>query len=640
MADDNFNYSNNGPNAFGASNQGPIDYTTYPQNGYAAYPNAYQQGYGTSGYYNAQGQNAGQQPYGYAQQYAGANPNAQQYGQPGYQSGGFTGQSYAGNFQGTNQQPPQQNYGQQIPYSNVNGGYGYNTQQGYAPYGNPAGAAYAGSGYAQGYNAYAAQSQYGGVYNASPYAGGMSQPYVNPYSAGAAPQDIKERMDQAAENLGFARKKPKEKKSEELKLDSFITPTFNFSISQRIATLYSDARLYPEKLHKQKKLIDRVSRDAKDGRLSPVDLEKVKYINFKYDKQKKKVFKIILICCIVGALCITGIGVGIGVTAASVKTAEMQREYNIAIKNGTPGLGYVQASTDANALYVSKGDAQPLSGEVIIPEIHAGKRVIGISSNGFTNCSWLKCIVIPSSVTFIGKNAFVGSKIYDAYADGEIVYAGMIPEDSVIRKNGNIDLVKENIWAVGVKNGTKTDANPLSGQLLLQSQTVGIADSAFANTGITYATLGGGIKYVNGAAFENTGITAVEVMNVDKGQPTVFGEYIFGRNVNSNNVKISVAEDMFTTYYAQRSIRSYLSPIIGKDKIYVLLVEDNESVLQFLVVDPGKTLYEAIGNYRPERENADFICWYKKGDANKTPIDTQKEIAAQSIILKAWFQEK
>ena len=68
----------------------------------------------------------------------------------------------------------------------------------------------------------------------------------------------------------------------------------------------------------------------------------------------------------------------------------------------TEGLKFEKAD---NAYIVSAGDA--LEEEVIqIPEFYLGKPVIAISTDGFKDCANLKEINIPSSIEYIGANAF------------------------------------------------------------------------------------------------------------------------------------------------------------------------------------------------------------------------------------------
>ena len=60
---------------------------------------------------------------------------------------------------------------------------------------------------------------------------------------------------------------------------------------------------------------------------------------------------------------------------------------------------------DDGTYIVSCGDAKYLS-NIVIPATYKGSAVVGIDNSAFSNCTNLKSIVIPDSVTSIGNEAF------------------------------------------------------------------------------------------------------------------------------------------------------------------------------------------------------------------------------------------
>ena len=134
---------------------------------------------------------------------------------------------------------------------------------------------------------------------------------------------------------------------------------------------------------------------------------------------------------------------------------------------------------------VSDGSAK-IDGVIELPSAYNGKPVIKIASNGFLNCSKLSGIIIPSSVTAIGKDAFKGTAIWDDSND--VVYADK--------------------WVVGYKLSI--------GDLVLKSDTIGISDYAFYGKGIVGINLPSSLKYIGANAFENCN-KLTEVIFADNG---------------------------------------------------------------------------------------------------------------------------
>lgn len=74
----------------------------------------------------------------------------------------------------------------------------------------------------------------------------------------------------------------------------------------------------------------------------------------------------------------------------------------------TKGLEYTLC--DNNSYYMVTGLGTCTDFEIFIPEYYNGIEVIGIGDFAFSDCTSLKIINIPESVTSIGKSAFSGCK--------------------------------------------------------------------------------------------------------------------------------------------------------------------------------------------------------------------------------------
>ena len=117
---------------------------------------------------------------------------------------------------------------------------------------------------------------------------------------------------------------------------------------------------------------------------------------------------------------------------------------------GTTGLKYTPINGETE-YSVSQGTSV-LSGVVVIPEFYNGKKVTQIDYRAFYGCTQLTEVVISTSITSIGNQAFWGTALISNAVD-EAVYVGN--------------------WAVGYKGDI--------GDLVLPDTTYGVADGAFAN---------------------------------------------------------------------------------------------------------------------------------------------------------------
>ena len=189
---------------------------------------------------------------------------------------------------------------------------------------------------------------------------------------------------------------------------------------------------------------------------------------------------------------------------------------------------------------VSDGSAK-IDGVIELPSAYNGKPVIKIASNGFLNCSKLSGIIIPSSVTAIGKDAFKGTAIWDDSND--VVYADK--------------------WVVGYKLSI--------GDLVLKSDTIGISDYAFYGKGIVGINLPSSLKYIGANAFENCN-KLTEVIFADNGVLETIESYAFARTALTS---VSIPETVKT---------------IGSDAFY-----DCDKLTEVNFADNG--VLETIGSY-------------------------------------------
>lgn len=107
-----------------------------------------------------------------------------------------------------------------------------------------------------------------------------------------------------------------------------------------------------------------------------------------------------------------------------------------------------------------------------LTEVELTNAVTGISAYAFYECVALKEISIPDSLTFFGQSALSGTDIAFDNVDGVNYYCG---------------------WAISADDGV-TD-------VVLQDDTVGIAEYAFAKSSVTSITFADGLKYINNFAF-------------------------------------------------------------------------------------------------------------------------------------------
>ena len=101
------------------------------------------------------------------------------------------------------------------------------------------------------------------------------------------------------------------------------------------------------------------------------------------------------------------------VQITSESTVSIQGNHTLYAKWYYPHLTFTLSK---DSYSVKATDVATTSKNVVIPNIYNGKPVTQIESNGFQNCKNLKNLTIPSSITFIGSDAFSGCSIQNIYA--------------------------------------------------------------------------------------------------------------------------------------------------------------------------------------------------------------------------------
>ncbi len=187
-------------------------------------------------------------------------------------------------------------------------------------------------------------------------------------------------------------------------------------------------------------------------------------------------------------------------------------------KHCRAGLVYRFDET-SNAYFVAKFTG---NGEITVPAIYNGKKVIGIDESAFENCrdvekvtlaqgieiigesafrncSALSEITVPDTVTQIGRYSFRNTAWFDSLPDG-ILYIGKIAYQYVGNRTESSSVV--------IEEGTETIAPyAFTSQRWISGINVPdtvktIGDSAFYNcTGLSSLKLGSGIKSIGADAF-------------------------------------------------------------------------------------------------------------------------------------------
>ena len=123
-----------------------------------------------------------------------------------------------------------------------------------------------------------------------------------------------------------------------------------------------------------------------------------------------------------------------------------------------------------------------------LTSVTIGNSVTTIGNRAFYGCSGLTSVTIPNSVTSIGSSAFYGTGIYNNHPNG-VLYVDK--------------------WVCDYKGDEP------SGNLILQSDSRGIANSAFSGcSGLTSVTIPNSVTTICDNAFEGcSGLTSVTIPN-------------------------------------------------------------------------------------------------------------------------------
>lgn len=146
--------------------------------------------------------------------------------------------------------------------------------------------------------------------------------------------------------------------------------------------------------------------------------------------------------------------------------------------------------------YIVSGMGTYTKTNVIIESVYNNLPVTGIADSAFSGCSSLKSIIIPDSVTSIGREAFKGC-------------------DKLIQTEDGVQYVDK--WVI---SGSQQITSPT-----LRTDTAGIGNSAFKGcNSLTSITVPGSVKNVGDSAFE--GCNSLTSVTIPDGVKSI-GNYTF-----------------------------------------------------------------------------------------------------------------
>ncbi|MCH5161533.1 MAG: leucine-rich repeat domain-containing protein [Clostridiales bacterium] len=212
------------------------------------------------------------------------------------------------------------------------------------------------------------------------------------------------------------------------------------------------------------------------------------------------------------------------------------------------------AGEDSNPSYVLGSlylNGQPIQGDLVIPD-----GVVRVSDYAFCGLDEITSVKLPSSIKFIGRDAFYGTSVTridvetlkdwfgisfsdvllstaDLYADGSLVEGELIVPDGVTAINSNAFYGYDKITSVTVPDGVTLigsgaffNCTAIAG-VVLGSDVATIGSSAFYGcTALESVTLGDGVTSIGSSAFN--GCTALKSVTLG-GNITSIGSSAFNK---------------------------------------------------------------------------------------------------------------
>ncbi len=177
-----------------------------------------------------------------------------------------------------------------------------------------------------------------------------------------------------------------------------------------------------------------------------------------------------------------------------------------------------------------------------------------ISSGAFCDCSGLTSVIIPNSVTNIGRGAFYNTAWYNNQPDG-IVYAGKfaykykgtMPEGtSIVLEEGTLGIADWAFW----------DCSGLASVTIPNSVTSIGSDAFWDCSGLTSITIPNSVTSIGDHAF--SGCNGIKTITIGTGVKKIGHQAFYPGTRNSNNLESIIVEKGNITYDSRNNCNAII----------------------------------------------------------------------------------